>query len=105
MTGLESSLQSLQEFFVSNATLSYEFRRQQLENLKKAIEKYEDEINTALKKDLGKSKEESWATEIGLLMAEIKLILKDLRKWMRPEKVSTGLITIKMTGTLRALNE
>ncbi|MEO6188904.1 MAG: aldehyde dehydrogenase [Ginsengibacter sp.] len=100
MTGLGSSLQSLQELFDSNATLSYEFRRQQLENLKKAIEKYEDEINTALKKDLGKSKEESWATEIGLLMAEIKLILKNLRKWMRPEKVSAGLITFPSTGKI-----
>ncbi|MGH2565508.1 MAG: aldehyde dehydrogenase family protein, partial [Ginsengibacter sp.] len=90
---LNSILKNLRSFYESGATLSYEFRKRQLELFKKTILKYEDEINAALYIDLKKSKEETWATETGLLIGEIKTCIKNLRKWMRPEKVPAGLVT------------
>jgi aldehyde dehydrogenase (NAD+) len=87
------SLQSLKDLFQNGATLSYEFRKQQLEALMQSIIKYEEEINEALYSDLKKSKEETWSSETGLLLKEIKYAIKNLYRWMKPKKVSTGLLT------------
>ncbi|MEP6928073.1 MAG: aldehyde dehydrogenase [Ginsengibacter sp.] len=100
MTDLNSTLKNLRSFYNSGATLSYEFRKKQLEAFEKAIIKYEDEINTALYADLKKSKEETWATETGLLMGEIKNANKNLHKWMQPKKVSTGLVTFPSSAKI-----
>ena len=43
-------------------TLPVSFRKQQLKKLYDAINRYEDAIVDALKKDLGKSREESYIT-------------------------------------------
>ena len=95
-----SSIQNLRSFYKSGATLSYNFRKNQLEIFLKTIIKYDDEINAALFADLKKSKEEAWATETGLLTAEIKNAIKNLHKWMRPEKVSSGLVTFPSSAKI-----
>ncbi len=59
-----------------------------------------DEINMALYADLKKSKEETWATETGLLMSEIKNAGKNLHQWMKPKKVSGGLVTFPSTAKI-----
>ncbi|MGZ3882108.1 MAG: aldehyde dehydrogenase, partial [Flavisolibacter sp.] len=84
--------QSLRKFFEGYNTLSYEFRKQQLQKLKVAILKHERELYEALYSDLKKSAEESWVTEVGFLVAEINHTLKHLRKWMKREKVGTNLL-------------
>jgi aldehyde dehydrogenase (NAD+) len=100
MNDLNFSLKNLRSFYESGATLSYEFRKKQLQAFEKTIIKYEEEINAALYADLKKSKEETWATETGLLMGEIKNTIKNLHKWMKPEKVSTGLVTFPSSGKI-----
>ncbi len=100
MTETNSTLNNLRKFYDTGATLSQEFRKRQLEALKKAIIKYENEINDALYADLKKSKEETWATETGLLMGEIKTAIKNLHKWLRPEKVSPGLVTFPSSAKI-----
>ena len=94
------ALHTLKDFYQTGATLSYEFRRESLKALEKAINKYEEEINEALYNDLKKSKEETWATETGLLMSEIRYANKYLHKWMKPKKVSTGLVTFPSSGKI-----
>jgi len=100
MPDLNSALKNLREFYGSGATLSYEFRKKQLEAFEKVIKKYDDEINTALYTDLKKSKEEVWATETGLLVGEIRNAIKNLHKWLKPKKVSTGLVTFPSTAKI-----
>ncbi|MEP7230919.1 MAG: aldehyde dehydrogenase [Ginsengibacter sp.] len=95
-----SGVQNLRTFYETGATLSYHFRKKQLELFLKAITKYDDEINAALFADLKKSREESWATETGLLVAEIKNAIKNLGKWMKPKRVSTGLVTFPSSGKI-----
>ena len=75
---LPNYLQSLSNYFNSGATLSYEFRKKQLQLLKSSVLDHENEIYTALYSDLKKNKEESWVTEIGFLIAEINHTLKHL---------------------------
>ncbi len=93
-------IQPLSDFFNSGATLSYEFRKKQLLALEDAIKKHEEEIAAALYKDLKKSKEESWATETGLLLGEIRYAIKNLDRWMRPQNVPSGLITFPSSAKI-----
>lgn len=85
-------LQKMQDYFTSRVTYNYEFRSQQLQKLKEALYKYEQEIYAALYSDLKKNPEECWVTEIGFTISEISYALKKLRRWMRPKKVGTNLL-------------
>src|SRR5450432_3457327 len=100
MTDLSLIPGAQRTFYNSGGTLSYEFRKNQLEAFKKTVLRYENEINEALYTDLKKSKEETWATETGLLMAEIKNAIRNLHKWMRPKKTSTGLVTFPSSAKI-----
>jgi len=79
-------------FFQSSKTLSYEFRRSQLERLQLTIQKHEKDIFQAINLDFKKSEFETYVTEIGVLYWEIKHSLKHLKKWMRPKRVSTPIL-------------
>lgn len=92
MNGNQSSPELLRKFFETGKTKSYEFRKTQLLNLKQALLRHEDDLYQALFTDLNKSREESWVTEIGFIISEINHSLKNLRQWMKPEKVSTNLL-------------
>ena len=80
-----------QDFFASGVTLPYEFRKKQLQLLKKAIKKHEEHILEALYADLHKPPVEAFGSEIGLMYVEIKDILTGLKHWMRPEAVTSPL--------------
>ena len=87
-------LNDCRKFFDSGATKPYSYRRQQLLRLKAAIEKYEHQIYAALHADLKKSAEECWVTENGIVLAEIKQLLRHLKEWMQPERKRTNLLNL-----------
>jgi aldehyde dehydrogenase (NAD+) len=80
-----------QAFFASGATRSYAFRKEQLKKIRLAVKKHEDDIIEALRKDFRKSPFETYGTEVGPLYTELRHTIRDLRSWMRPEKVNTPL--------------
>lgn len=92
MENVLHNLQQVKAFYATGATKDYSFRKAALEKLRQALLQHEEELMQALYKDLKKSREESWVTEIGFLLAEIRHTLKHLRRWMKPEKVSTNLL-------------
>jgi aldehyde dehydrogenase (NAD+) len=87
-----SDFLQMQQYFFSRATTGYRFRKQQLQTLKKAVQKYEAAITEALFKDLHKSREEAFTTEIGFVYAEISHTLKNLESWMEPISVGSPMI-------------
>lgn len=87
-------LVSMRDYYESGSTRSYAFRIAQLKKLKQVLLKYEQGIYNALYKDLRKSKEESYASEFGLLIAEINVTIKNLRRWMQPQTVKTDLVNL-----------
>jgi len=87
-----NTLQSIQAFYDAGNTRSYAFRIEQLKKLRNAVIEHEEEIYTALKKDLNKSKEECWITENGILLSEINGAIRKLKKWMRPRRVRTNIL-------------
>lgn len=66
-------------------------RVQSLEKLRQSIRKRESEICEALKVDLGKSGFESYGTEVGFILEDIKFVMSNLKSWMAPRKVPTPL--------------
>jgi aldehyde dehydrogenase (NAD+) len=87
-----TDLEPLRRFFQSGATRSRQWRQQQLLLLQRAIRSEETAIHDALYADLKKSPEEAYATETGLVLAEIHHTLRHLAKWMRPQKAATNLV-------------
>ena len=71
--------------------MDYQFRITHLKNLKTAILKHETQIKEALYHDLGKSFQESYLTEIGVVLSELSLFIKNLKKWMKPIKTKNSL--------------
>lgn len=80
------------EFFKTGKTKNIDFRIDALKKLKKAIKENEEDFLIALNKDLGKSKFEGYATEIGIVYDEINIHLKNLRYWVRKKKVKSSII-------------
>ena len=78
-------------YFQTGATLPYEFRVQQLRQLKRMFKENEEAILQALATDLGKPAFEAFASEIAFVYEEINFNLKYLKRWMRPERVGTPL--------------
>lgn len=93
MNGFEirNIVHSQREYFKTGATLNINKRVMMLKKLKECILKYEDSINEALKKDLGKSAFEGYMCETGLVLSEISYMLKNIRKLTKEQVVKTPL--------------
>lgn len=89
-----ASLEKMRQYFNSGETKPYSFRKEQLKKLKSSILNHEEDLYNALYADLKKSKEETWVTETGMVIAELNAAIKDLRNWMEPERVSTNLLNL-----------
>ena len=90
-TEIKNLLEKQRAYFESGATLSVKFRKEMLTKLYKTIKKYENEINEALKADLGKCAYESFMCESGLALTEISYMLRHLKSFARKKRVRTPL--------------
>jgi aldehyde dehydrogenase (NAD+) len=91
MGDIQKLIKSQKIFFNKGKTKNLNFRLSQLSILEKAVIKNEAVIISALKKDLGKSPYESFMTEVGLVIDEIRLAKKHLKSWFGPRRVKTPL--------------
>ncbi|MCC8034905.1 MAG: aldehyde dehydrogenase [Rikenellaceae bacterium] len=91
---IKSIVAGQKEYFRSGRTKDMDFRLRSLRALRSGILKYEREIYRALWEDLHKSVEESYLTELSIVLDEIGYHIRNLRKWSRPEKVPSTLTTI-----------
>ncbi len=89
---IQELLSKQREYFEQGHTLEIDFRLAQLKKLKKAIIQFEAEIFEALLQDLRKSNFESYVTEVGFMLDEIGTMIKNLKKWSKPQKVKTNLL-------------
>lgn len=77
----EAMVSRQREFWNTGATRSTEWRLIQLKKLEQALEEREGALCAALKADLGKAAYESWLSEIGMTLAELRFARKHLKKW------------------------
>ncbi len=76
------------------------WRKQQLEQMLKMLEDNESEFLDALATDLGKPRVEGFITDIAFVASEVKSMIKNLKKWNRPERVGTPLVTMPAKSRL-----
>ena len=88
---IEEILARQRAFFHSGATLSVDFRIENLKKLYGTVQKYEQEIGEALTKDLGKSDFEGFMCETGLVLSELHYMIRHTRKFARERRVHTPL--------------
>lgn len=79
------------KFFLTGKTKDVEFRLKALGRLEAAVLKYANSFSTALKEDLHKSELESYMTEIGIVLNEVRYAKKHLRVWARTKRLPTPL--------------
>ncbi len=89
---INTLLNSQKNFFQTGKTRDISFRINTLKKMYDIIERHENEIMTALYNDLHKSETESYTSEIAYVQQEILLMIKHLKKWSQPWKVSIPLI-------------
>ncbi len=99
-TNFPVMLESMRRYFSSGATRPFAFRRQQLQKARQMVLAYEAAIAKALYDDLKKSPEEAYASETGLVLAELRVALKQLRGWMRPERAGIDLANLPSSAVI-----
>jgi len=100
---MKEIVQKQKDFFRTGETKDVLFRIRQLRKLGEAITAHESNLLAALKADLNKPEQEAYATEIGVLLAEIDHNISRVRAWSRPERVPTALFF--MPGKSRIYKE
>ena len=88
-------------YFQSGATLPQEFRRAQLIRLLNLLEAHEGDLLAALHRDLHKSPQEAFATEMGVVLSEIRYALRHLTAWMKPARRRPPLLAWPAWGSIR----
>lgn len=79
------------ELFDSQKSKNLKFRKMYLEKLKEVILKNEDLLYEAIYKDFGKSRFDTYSTEISFVLKDIDYYLKNLNSLAKPKSVRTNL--------------
>jgi aldehyde dehydrogenase (NAD+) len=79
---------SLRATFATGRTRDLAWRKEQLRALRRMLAEREDDLLGALRTDLGKPAIEAFLTELAFVRAEIDVTLKQIDRWVKPERVS-----------------
>ena len=93
-------MKELRGSFGSGKTRSYEWRVSQVKALLKMVTDNEKQIIDALLSDLAKPPLETVVYEIGMFKNSCEVILKELKQWMKPEKVKTSISTFPSSAEI-----
>lgn len=88
---IPDQVKRLRTAYESGRTRPEAWRREQLQQLKKLLRENGQALVDAIHADLGRPEIEGWITDVTVTVAEIDVALKNLSRWMRPQKVSTPL--------------
>ena len=80
--------------FNNGSTRPLAWRKQQLQRMITMLEENEEDFLQALASDLGKPRPEGFITDIAFVIGEIELMLKNLKKWNKSERVPTPLVSM-----------
>lgn len=89
---ITKAYQSQKQYFNHQTVASVPERIKLLKVLKQIIKQKEEDIIAALDEDFRKPEFETLTTELLVVYKEINLFIKNLKKWQKPERVSSDLI-------------
>ena len=81
-------------YFRSHVTRPLGFRCARLRELQAAIEAHEGELLASLHADLHKPPQEAYASELGVVLGEIRHAVGHLPQWMKPRRGGMSLLTL-----------
>ncbi len=88
---INNILEKQRKYYKTGATIPVKFRIEQLKKLYATVKKYKDEVNEALKTDLGKSYFEGFMCENGLVLAEISYMIRHTKRFAKGKTVATPI--------------
>lgn len=88
---IDALFEKQKKFFQSGQTLPIRWRMAMLKRLKACIQVREDDIAAALYADLGKSKEESYMCETGMVLSELSYLIRHTPSFAGKKQVHTPL--------------
>ncbi|MEI7755750.1 MAG: aldehyde dehydrogenase family protein, partial [Actinomycetota bacterium] len=97
---MTSHAATLRATYKTGRTRPLAWRRNQLEQMIKMLEENEADLLAALRTDLGKPTVEGFITDIAFVTGEIKQMLKNLKKWNKPQRVPSPIVTMPAKSTL-----
>ncbi|CAL2101270.1 4,4'-diaponeurosporen-aldehyde dehydrogenase [Tenacibaculum sp. 190130A14a] len=83
---------SQRQFFSSQQTKDVSFRKNTLKKLLKELIKREEAIVKALHNDFKKSEYEAVMTETSIVIAELKMAIKNIHAWSKPKRVLPSML-------------
>jgi len=92
-TRIVATVARVRETYSARTTRPLEWRRAQLKAMIAMLEENESRWSDALREDLGKPTVEGFITDIAFVTGEIKSMLRNLKKWNRPERVGSPVVT------------
>ena len=95
---MEKIIEAQREFFNTNATKSYDFRLTALKKLKSEILNNYEDLISAFKIDYNKCEFDVVSTEIGMVLQELKFMIRHLKRLMKPKRAKAGLLNIGGKG-------
>ncbi len=93
MNTIPKLLAEQRAFFKTQKTKDINYRIGLLKQLKAEIEANEQAIYDALKADFNKSEFETFISEFGLVSSELNLVLKNLKRWVKPKRIKSSMLT------------
>ncbi len=91
---IQHILHQQKTFFASHTTKNVEYRIQQLKKLKSVLQEHEEMLYEAIQQDFGKSRFDTFTTEISFVLKDIEYFIKNLKWLSKPRKVATNLANI-----------
>lgn len=93
MNSIQKIINSQREFFKSQKTKDVNYRLSLLKALKVEILANEQAILKALNSDFKKSEFETYLSEFGLVISELNLAIKNLKRWTKPKRIKASFLT------------
>lgn len=93
MDTIPNIISNQHEFFKSQKTKDLDYRLSLLKTLKVEILANEQAVIDALNKDFKKSEFEGYLSEFGIVISELNLAIKNLKRWAKPKRIKSSLLT------------
>ncbi|WBX70854.1 aldehyde dehydrogenase [Tenacibaculum retecalamus] len=93
-------VKSQKNFFKTQQTKDISFRKKALVKLQKELIKREKDIVSALYNDFKKSEYEALMTETSIVLAELKMTIKNIHSWSKPKRVLPSLLNFPSSAKI-----
>ena len=97
---IKEILRQQREYFNTQVTKPVSLRKAQLKKLRNEIIRREKEVCNALYADFKKPEFESLVTETQFVLAEITELIKNIKRWSKPERIAPSLVNFPSTDKI-----